>query len=107
MTAIRTAEARVITLTIEGPPDLANWDGKFHIVPTTVEIDYRWEHPDHHDSWYQPGGASIKVTGPRRLKSGGIGQQECTFEYHRTAGRECPAWLIELVAQHLPKGWDQ
>ncbi|MDH6141132.1 hypothetical protein P3T35_003145 [Kitasatospora sp. GP30] len=107
MTAIRTAETRVITITVSDLPDLANWDGKFHITPATVELTYRWWHPDHRPEWFKPGRAAAKVTGPRRLKSGAVGQQECTFEFHADYGREHPNWLRDLIAAHAPEGWDQ
>jgi hypothetical protein len=99
-------ETRVITLTVSDMPDLPSWDGKLHIIPATVEITYRWEHPDHRDDWYQPGQVRITVTGPRRLKSGGAGQQ-ITSVFHEHGGRPRPDWLTELVNQHMPEGWNR
>ncbi|MFD7101904.1 hypothetical protein [Streptomyces celluloflavus] len=104
----RLTEERAVTIAVTGIPDITTYSGSHSVVPATVTITYRWQHPEHRDSWYEPGATTIKVTGPRRLKSGGAGHGlESVSFYGGRTGRDRPQWLTALVAQHLPEGWGQ
>jgi hypothetical protein len=56
--------------------------------------------------------AYVAVVGPRRLKSGAVGKPITTigWEKARNDGPRGhvarPDWLTELLAEHLPEGWD-
>ena len=102
MPAIRTAEVRTIAIAVTDVPDLPNYNGTIAMVPAWVEIEYRWQHPDHRDGWFVPGRASVKVSGPRRLKSGNPGTASMTLDFYATHGRDRPDWLTALVTEHLP-----
>ncbi|MFJ6215058.1 hypothetical protein ACIQGZ_17235 [Streptomyces sp. NPDC092296] len=104
MPAVRTAETRTITLAVTDVPDLPA-DLNPSIAPISVEITYSLRHPAHREgSWYKLGRTHVKVTGLRRLKSGSLGQQEITRDLWQSAGR--PGWVNDLVAAHIPEGWN-
>jgi hypothetical protein len=102
MPATRTAEVRNITLIVSGVPDLPNYTGTLAMVPDRVEIEYRWQHPEYRNSWFEPGRASVKVHGPRRLKSGKPGDAWLSVDFHGGYGKERPDWLVALVAEYMP-----
>jgi hypothetical protein len=92
-----------------GSSDLADpWNGRT-VIPETVRLYLcRRETPE--DSGREQ--AFVSVTGPRRLKSGGRGQEiasigwEAAFpEGPRGTFWTRPDWLTELLADHLPEGW--
>ncbi|KAB7850169.1 hypothetical protein [Streptomyces mobaraensis] len=97
------AEERRIKIAVTDVPDLPNDYGPT-IAPSTVEITYWWRHPEHREDWRVPGAFMVSVSGPRRLKSGGVGQAEITRELWNDRR---PEWVKELVAAHLPEGWDR
>jgi hypothetical protein len=107
VSAIRTHQVLTVTIAVTDMPDVPSWDGKFEIVPHTVDIEYRWQNPELRDGWFEPGKASAKVIGARRLKSGAVGQQEVTVDFYSSYGRERPDWLAQLIADNLPEGWDK
>lgn len=108
MSATRTAEVRTITVAVSDVPDLLNYRGDIAIVPTLVELTYRWFHPDDRKDWHTPGSATADVSGPRRLKSGKPGADggRMTITFAASYGNVRPQWLVDLVAEYMPDGWD-
>ncbi|MFF4403782.1 hypothetical protein [Streptomyces sp. NPDC001404] len=100
---ILTREERKMTISVSDRPDLPNPYGPT-VVPTHVLITYWWQHPEHREGWYVPGTTLVEVVGLQRLKSGGVGQKEIT---RSLSGDHRPEWVSELVAEHMPKGWDR
>lgn len=89
------AETKAITLLVENCPDLVV--GHRAIAPREVEITYRWVAPEHSPAGVRQ--TEVQVTGPRRLKSGDLGQ-EITRNLWRDDDR--PAWLRDLIDRHTP-----
>ena len=105
MTAIRTAETRTITITLAlaDTPDITTWQERSTVAPDSVEITYQWAPDSHRPSYFRIGFAGAKVHGLRRLKSGGVVQQEISVDYWPgSAASQPPEWLAELIAEHMP-----
>ena len=103
MTAIRTAETRTITLALADTPDITTWQERSTVAPDSVEITYKWAPDGYRPSYFRLGFTRAKVRGLRRLKSGGVGQQEISVDYWpEGATSEPPEWLAELIAEHMP-----
>lgn len=101
-----TTETRVVTLAVTGAPDLPLGHSGRSIVPSTVEIDYRWESAAKRSPcWYLPGQSTVKVTGRYRLKSGAVGDGTASREFYGGVTTARPEWVQEIVAAHQPSGW--
>ncbi|WP_030248009.1 hypothetical protein [Streptomyces sp. NRRL S-455] len=107
--------ARVTQTTVVVPVARPNTDAltdpsNGHVVlPARVEITLRLDEGT-------PRGdratAHVAVVGPRRLKSGAVGKPITTIGWERARNDGSrgyvarPDWLTELLAEHLPEGWD-
>ncbi|KIQ67029.1 hypothetical protein TR51_06470 [Kitasatospora griseola] len=98
MTAARiTNEDRIIVLAVEEVPDMKSpYHRTTTIAPRRLEITYRWRETA---GLYFTG---ADVSGPRRLKGGGLGQ---SVDVGYLSPEQRPDWVNELVAQHTPTDW--
>lgn len=94
-----TDETRTITLDVADAPDMKSpYHRDITIAPRRLTITYRWR---------ETAGLYFidpSVLGPRRLKSGGLGQG---VDVGYLAPDRRPDWVNELVAQHTPTDWPQ
>ncbi|MGW0984335.1 hypothetical protein ACWD33_26370 [Streptomyces xiamenensis] len=104
-----SVERRIVDeLTVPAPPGVADlYDPVIRrtVVPQSVTLIYI-QH-------IRPAGttatASVIVTGPRRLKSGGAGNPIDSMGWERAVSRmgtARPEWLTGLISAVLPAGWD-
>jgi hypothetical protein len=79
------------------------------VLPARVEITLRLDEGTPRGNRAT---AYVSVAGPRRLKSGAAGKPITTTGWDRARNEgprgyvARPAWLTELLAEHLPDGWD-
>lgn len=99
ITARITNETRTITLTLDGAPDLTSpYYQNTTVAPVCLTITYRWSETS--GQYF----AGPEVSGPRRLKAGGLGQ---TVNVGYLSPEQRPDWVNDLVAQHAPTDWPQ
>ncbi|MFJ5090015.1 hypothetical protein [Streptomyces sp. NPDC088674] len=93
-----------VTVEVSDVPDLFDPITRRTLAPSQVRIDLR--RADDRNR------AHVTVLGPRRLKSGELGQPITSIGWERTAieslfsqPTERPTWLTNLLAEYLPGGW--
>lgn len=95
-----------------GASDLYDPITRRTVAPSSVMLELsRRETPDEGvREW-----AHVAVYGPRRLKSGELGQEISSFHWEQTGVEgslsgvrvERPEWLTQGLADHLPAGWSR
>lgn len=93
-----------------GASDLTDPITRRTLSPRSVLLElFRKETPDEGvREW-----AHVAVYGPRRLKSGELGQEISSFHWEHASvrsnlsdlGEARPEWLTAAIAEHLPDGW--
>ena len=93
-----------------GASDLTDPITRRTLSPRTVLVEFfRKETPDEGEREW----AHVVVYGPRRLKSGELGQEISSFHWEAAVivGHSSrpsvarPEWLTHSLADHLPTGW--
>lgn len=105
----RATETTVV-VPVSGHPDLTDPSNRRVVIPARVEISLTLiEGTARGDRLY----AYVAVIGRRRLKAGngGMSITSTGWEAARNEGFlsgyvDRPDWLTELLAEHLPVGWD-
>lgn len=94
-----------------GASDLTDPITKRTLSPRSICLElFRKETPDEGERQW----AHVAVYGPRRLKSGELGQEISSFHWEHAQlrsslsdlGESRPAWLTAQLAEQLPDGWD-